>query len=98
MGINFFRRKEFIFQDWLEYQGLANFVEMSGDWYPNFVRVFYTNLKVVNDTICSKVKKDVWTPIACIRPRGFKSHLGMPGVKKLAIYKAYLRNPDMPKD
>ncbi|WVZ22988.1 hypothetical protein V8G54_001532 [Vigna mungo] len=38
MGINFFKREGLFFQDWLEYQGLANFVEMSRDWYPNLVK------------------------------------------------------------
>lgn len=102
MGIIFFRTKGFIFQDWLEYQGLASFVEMSRDWYPDLVRLFYANLKVINGTLCFRVKgvdirldEDVWTSIAGICLGGYKSHLGMPRVNKLTIYKACFINAEV---
>lgn len=78
---------------------------MSGDWYLDLVKVFYVNLKVKNGIICSRVKgvdinmdEAIWLTIVDFRPNGHKSHLGVPGINKMAIYKACLRNPNEPRD
>lgn len=101
LGILFFIREGFVFQDWLEYQGLARFVEMLGDWYLDLVKVFYANLKVENGIICSKVKgvnikldEAIWSTIVGFKPGGHKSYMGVFSINKLVIYKACLRNPD----
>ncbi|KOM52233.1 hypothetical protein LR48_Vigan09g089200 [Vigna angularis] len=39
---------------WLKTQELSKLVQMKGDWFPNLVKVFYHNLKIVNGDIWSK--------------------------------------------
>ncbi|KOM47932.1 hypothetical protein LR48_Vigan07g163600 [Vigna angularis] len=55
---------------------------MKGDCYPDLVEVFYTNLRVVNGVIHSKVKGDnitiddnVWSHIAGLKVEGLDSHI-----------------------
>ena len=40
----------------LKEQMLKRFLEMSGNIYPDLVRVFYTNFQIIGDNICSHVK------------------------------------------
>lgn len=101
----FFRNEGFIFQEWLIYQGIFKFVEIEGDYYPNLVKVFYANIKVEIDIIHSRVKSvnihidDVVSKtVVGFHPEGFKSHLDIPGVNKMAIYNDCLRFPKMPYD
>lgn len=77
---------------------------MSGDWYPNLVKVFNANLRVENGLVYSRMKgvnikldETIWTTIAGFRPNGYKSHLGASGINKLEIYKDCLRFPDEPR-
>ncbi|WVZ14215.1 hypothetical protein V8G54_011781 [Vigna mungo] len=69
--------------NFLSYQGLDKFVEMTRSWYPNLIKVFYANMKFVDGIITSK---------------GMKSHHRFPGLNKLALYKACLRYPNELRD
>ncbi|KOM55601.1 hypothetical protein LR48_Vigan10g149300 [Vigna angularis] len=55
---------------------------MKGDCYPDLVKVFYTNLRVVNGVIHSRVKgvnitidDNVWSHIAGLKDEGLDSHI-----------------------
>ncbi|KOM48468.1 hypothetical protein LR48_Vigan07g217200 [Vigna angularis] len=48
------RKEGFLFQEWLVYQGLAQFVGMLRDWYPDLVKVFYANMRDENGIIYSR--------------------------------------------
>ncbi|KOM40961.1 hypothetical protein LR48_Vigan04g115900 [Vigna angularis] len=76
---------------------------MADPWYPELVRVFYSNLKISDGTLCSRVKgvdikltDDVWTTIVGFR--GEKSHLGIDGLQKFSVYQDCLRNSNEPRD
>ncbi|KOM40597.1 hypothetical protein LR48_Vigan04g079500 [Vigna angularis] len=56
LDLQLFKKEGFLFQEWIAYQGLSDFVQMKGDCYPDLVEVFYTNLRVVNGVIHSRVK------------------------------------------
>jgi len=43
-------------RDLLKQQEMKRFLEMSGNIYPDLVRVFYTNFQIVGDNLCSHVK------------------------------------------
>jgi len=58
---------------------LKRFLEMSGNIYPDLVKVFYTNLQFVGDNMCSHVKRvdikithDVWTTIIGLKYIGLR--------------------------
>ncbi|KOM49655.1 hypothetical protein LR48_Vigan08g048200 [Vigna angularis] len=70
----------FLFPEWLTHQGLAEFVQMKGDCYPELVEVFYNNLKVINGDIHLWVKgvdiivnDDVWLLVAGIKAESYMS-------------------------
>lgn len=74
---------------------------MADPWYPKLVRVYYSNLKIRDETLCSRVKgvhikltNEVWTKITCLRLGGEKCHLGVEGFHKFTVYQYCLRNPD----
>ncbi|KOM38263.1 hypothetical protein LR48_Vigan03g164500 [Vigna angularis] len=55
---------------------------MKGDCYPNLVEVFYTNLRVLNGVIHSRVKgvnitidDNVWSDITGLKAEGLDSHI-----------------------
>ncbi|KOM47490.1 hypothetical protein LR48_Vigan07g119400 [Vigna angularis] len=77
-----FFEEGFLFQEWIAYQGLTDFVQMKGDCYPDLVWVFYTNLRVVNGVIHSRVKgvnitidDNVWSLIPGLKAEGLDSHI-----------------------
>jgi len=56
---------------------------MSGNIYPDLVRVFYTNLQIVGDTIYSHVKgvdmeitREVWSDVAGLKYVGLRINKG----------------------
>lgn len=58
----------------LKEQLLKRFLEMSGNIYPNLIRVFYINLKFVDNTLVSYVKAvdmvinhEVWAAITGLK-------------------------------
>jgi len=61
----------------LKQQMLKRFLEMSGNIYLDLVRVFYTNLQVVGDNLCTHVKEivtkispEVWSVITELKYSG----------------------------
>ncbi|KOM24917.1 hypothetical protein LR48_Vigan17s001300 [Vigna angularis] len=77
---------------------------MKGDCYPDLVEVFYTNLRVVNGVIHSRVKgvnitidDNVWLDIAGLKAEELDSHIrdskSNKWLTKRAIYINYLRYP-----
>jgi len=88
----------------LKEQMLKRFLEMSGNIYPDLVRVFYTNLQIVGDNICSHVKgvdmeitHDVWTTITGLKYTVLRINKGNIKVveefNKMQYYKSCLKNP-----
>ncbi|KOM49931.1 hypothetical protein LR48_Vigan08g075800 [Vigna angularis] len=99
-----FSGEGFLFPNWLTHQGLAKFVQMKGDCYPELVEVFYNNLRVVNDDIHSRVKgvniiinNHVWLLVAGLKVEGCMSHikdsLHNKRIIKKQIYRDCLRYP-----
>ncbi|KOM48407.1 hypothetical protein LR48_Vigan07g211100 [Vigna angularis] len=77
LDLKLFEKEGFQFPGWLETQELSTIVQMKGDWFPNLVRVFYHNLKIVNDDIWSRVKgvnihtdNDVWLQVVGLKAEG----------------------------
>lgn len=104
LNLEFFRYEGFIFQEWLEYQGLGKFVQMTEDCYLDLVEVSYANLKLVNSFICSRVKgvnvkidEEMWNSFVGIKTEGYSSHLGISNISKMNIYKDCLRFPNRPR-
>ncbi|KOM37521.1 hypothetical protein LR48_Vigan03g090300 [Vigna angularis] len=98
------RKNGSFFQEWIAYQGLTDFVQMKGDCYLDLVEVFYTNLRVVNGVIHSRVKgvnitidDNVWSHIIGLKAEGLDSHIRDSESKrwltKRAIYVNCLRYP-----
>lgn len=78
---------------------------MNGDYFPDLVKVFYVNLKVVDGLIYSRVKgvdikidEAMWITIARFHPEGLKSYQGIPRINNMGFYKNFLRFPDEPRD
>ena len=77
---------------------------MSGNIYPDLVRVFYTNLQFVGNNLVSHVKgvemeitHDVWTAITGLKYAGHRINKGNIGVveefNKIQFYRNFLKNP-----
>ncbi|WVZ02792.1 hypothetical protein V8G54_023598, partial [Vigna mungo] len=73
--------------------------------YLDLVKVFYANVKVVNEIITSRVKRvdiklddEIWTSIVGFRLGGEKSYKDFPRLNKLRIFQTCLRYPNEPKD
>ncbi|KOM43467.1 hypothetical protein LR48_Vigan05g107100 [Vigna angularis] len=82
---------------------------MKGHYYPDLVEVFYTNLRVVNGVILSRVKgvnitidDNVWLDIAGLKAEGSDSHIrdseSNRCLTKRAIYINFLRYPGRLKE
>jgi len=87
----------------LKHQMLKRFLEMSGNIYPDLVRVFYTNLQVVGDNLCTDVKEidmeispKVWFAIAGLKYSRLKINKGnievVEDFNKMLYYKSCLKN------
>jgi len=88
----------------LKEQRLKRFLEMSGNIYPDLVKVFYTNLQFNGDILISHVKgvdieitNEVWTTITRLKFCGLRINKGNLGVieefNKMQFYKNCLKNP-----
>jgi len=60
---------------------LKGFIEMSGNIYPDLVKVFYTNLQFNGNNLCSHVKgvdieitHKVWTAITRLKYTGLRQY------------------------
>ncbi|KOM49935.1 hypothetical protein LR48_Vigan08g076200 [Vigna angularis] len=104
LDLQLFKKEGFLYQEWIAYQGLTSFVQMKGDYYPNLVEVFYTNLRVLNGVIHSRIKgvkitidDNVWSNIAGLKAEGLDSHIrdsdSNKWLTKRAIYINFLRYP-----
>ena len=101
----FFRNHGFAFPKLFSSQYLETFVQLTGDIYPDLVRVLYANLVCEEDLLTSRVKgvnivltSDVWTSIAGFRIAGIPAHRGFPGANRLDIYQGCLRDPTAKRD
>ena len=83
---------------------LKRFLGMTGNIYPDLVRVSYTNLQVVGNNICFHVKgvdmeltQEVWTAITGLKDVGPRINRGNIGVvdefNKMQFYKSCLKDP-----
>jgi len=88
----------------LKEQRLKIFLELSGNIYPNLVKVFYTNLQFNGDTLNSHVKgvdivitNDVWAAINGLKFSRLRINKGNLRVikefNKMQFYKNCLKNP-----
>ncbi|KOM52111.1 hypothetical protein LR48_Vigan09g077000 [Vigna angularis] len=104
LDLQLFKKEGFLFQEWIAYQGLVDFVQMKGHCYPDLIEVFYTNLRVVNGVIHSRVKDvnitiddNVWSHIVGLKAEGLDSHIrdskSNRWLTKRAIYINCLRYP-----
>jgi len=88
----------------LKEQQLKWFLKMSGNIYPDLVKVFYTNLQFNGDNLSSHVKgvdieitHEVWIAITGLRYNGLRINKCNLGVveefNKMQFYKSCLKNP-----
>ena len=88
----------------LKEQLLKRFLEMKGNIYPDLIRVFYTNLKFVDNNLVSHVKDvdveithEVWTAVTGLKYDWLRINKGNIGVvedfNKIQYYKICLKNP-----
>jgi len=79
-------------------------MKLSGNIYPDVVKVFYTNLHVVAGNICSHMKGidmeitlEVWSVVAGLKYVGLRINKGNIGVveefNKMQYYRSFLKNP-----
>jgi len=88
----------------LKEQRLKRFLELTGNIYPDLVKVFYTNLQFNGDSLVSHVKSvdkvitnDVWIVVTGLKFSGLRINRGNLGVveefNKMQFYKNCLKNP-----
>jgi len=88
----------------LKAQRLKRFIELTGNIYPDLVKVFYTNLKFDGDSLVSHVKgvemvitNYVWADVAGLKFSGLRINRGNLGIveefNKMQFYKSCLKNP-----
>lgn len=106
INLNMFKREGFKFPMWLEKQELSDFIQIKGNWYPNLVKTFYHNLRVVNNEIYSRVKDMdihindfVWNIVSNLPSESVYSHLPKSEMNTLLnkkhVYQEWLRFPDL---
>ena len=76
---------ESLFQQ-LKHQKLKTFLELSGENYPDMVKVFFTNLEFKNDLLLSSIKgiqmninKKAWKDVVGLKTRGVQVRKGETG-------------------
>lgn len=88
----------------LKHQKLKTFVELSGQIYPDLVKVFFTNLLFKNNMLLTHVKgvrmeitNHVWKDVAGLKPRGVQVRKGetrsVQDFNKVEYFKQCLRDP-----
>ena len=88
----------------LKHQKLKSFLKLSGKIYPDFVKVFFTNLEFKNDVLLSSIKgvqmginKRAWKDVVGLKSRGVQVRKGetrvVPKFNKMQYYGQCLRNP-----
>ena len=88
----------------LKHKKLKQFLEMTGNVYPDLVKVFYTNLTLDGKNLVSyvkgikmKVTNDVWNSVVGIKYFGLKvgkgNTNGIQEFSKIQYYRSCVRNP-----
>jgi len=91
----------------LKHQKLKSFMEMTGNVYPDLVKVFYSNLEQDGKNLVSYVKgvklkitREIWSSVGGIkysRLKGSKGNTaGIQGFNKMQFYRSCVRNPTEP--
>jgi len=91
----------------LEQQGLEKFLELTGNVYPDLVKVFFTHLKVKEDRLETKVKgvtmkitPSIWMEDVGIKCEGLKVIKGnisaLEDFNKIHFFRSCLRNQHAP--
>ena len=94
---------ESLFQK-LKHQRLKSFLELSRKIYPDFVKVFFTNLEFKSDVLLSSIKgvrmktnKKAWKDVVGLKSRRVQVRKGQTGAiqefNKVQYYGQCLRNP-----
>ena len=87
----------------LKHQKLKNFLEMTGNVYPDLVKVFYNNLVQDGKNLVSHVKglklkitREIWSDVGGIKYSGMKvskgNTAGIQGFNKMQFYRSCVRN------
>ena len=88
----------------LKEQRLKRFLELTGNIYPDLVKVFYNNLNFDGNSLVSHVKgvdmeitNDVWSIVTGLKYSGLRINRGNLGIveefNKMQFYKSCLKNP-----
>ena len=88
----------------LNEQRLKRFLQLTGNIYPDLVKVFYTDLQFNGDSLVSHVKgvdmvikSDVWAAVTGLKSSGLRINRENLGVveefNKIQFYKGCLKNP-----
>ena len=91
----------------LKHQKLKSFLEMTGNVYPDLVKVFYNNLVQDGKNLVSHVKgvklkitREIWSNVGGIKYSGMKvskgNIAGIQGFNKMQFYRSCVRNPTEP--
>jgi len=91
----------------LKHQKLKSFLEMTGNVYPDLVKVFYSNLEQDGKNLVSYVKgvklkitREIWSSVGGIKYSGLKvskgNTAGIQGFNKMHFYRSCVRNPTEP--
>ena len=91
--------------DLLKFQRLKHFIKLSGNIYPDLVKVFLTDMWIDDGVIYSQVKgadmaitDEVWLSVAGLRDVGTivsrANMVDLGGFDKVQFFKACLRNPN----
>ena len=91
----------------LKHQKLKSFLEMTGNVYPDLVKVFYNNLIQDGKNLVSHVKgvklkitREIWSNVGGIKYLGMKvskgNTAGIQGFNKMQFYRSCVRNPPKP--
>ena len=88
----------------LKEQLLKRFLQMKGNIYPDLIRIFYINLKFVDNNLVSHVKgvdmditHEVWTAVTGLKYARLRINKGNIGVvedfNKIQYYRSCFKNP-----
>ena len=88
----------------LKEKKLKRFLELTGNIYPDLVKVFYTNLSFDGDSLVSHVKgvdmiitNKVWSAVTGLKSSGLRINRGnlevVENFNKIQFYKSCLKNP-----
>ena len=91
----------------LKHQKLKNFLEMTGNVYPDLMKMFYSNLVQDGKNLVSHVKgvklkitREIWSNVGGIKYSGMKvskgNTAGIQGFNKMQSYRSCVRNPAEP--